>query len=177
MTLSNHTALMENAISELFLSMISYMAKDAGRIQHFTKVHAYSRLIGSLEQLNPHTLFILEAAALMHDIGIREGERLYGRCDGKIQEQVGPDEAKKLLQKLHFLPEDIERICYLIGHHHTYHSIDGADYQILVEADFLVNLQEENSSTETCKNVYQNIFKTKTGKQIMKEMFDMEDFI
>lgn len=173
MHLSNHILPMEQAVSSLFSSMISYMSKDAGRIQHFTKVHAYSRLIGSLEQLDPHTLFILEAAALMHDIGIREGERLYGSCDGRIQEELGPDEAKKLLTDLDFLPEDIERICYLIGHHHTYQSIDGPDYQILVEADFLVNLQEENSPKEVCRNVYEKIFKTENGKRIMQEMFDI----
>lgn len=171
MRLSNTAAPMEQALSSLFAAMISYMEKDAGRIQHFTKVHAYSRLIGSLEQLDPHTLFILEAAALLHDIGIRDGERLYGRCDGKIQEEIGPAEAEKLLSRLNFLPADIERICYLIGHHHTYHSIDGIDYQILIEADFLVNLQEENCSEEECKNVYKNIFKTENGKKIMKNMF------
>ena len=173
MVLSNHTAPMEQTISSLFFKMISYMAGDARRIQHFTKVHAFSRLIGSLEQLDTHTLFILEAAALTHDIGIREGERLYGRCDGPIQEQLGPGEAGRLLKDLKVLPADIDRICYLIEHHHTYHSIDGPDYQILVEADFLVNLQEENSSKEVCKNVYEKIFKTKTGKEIMKEMFSI----
>ena len=171
MVLSNHTTPMEQTIGSLFSAMISYMAGDARRIQHFTKVHAYSRLIGSLEQLDAHTLFILEAAALMHDIGIREGERLYGRCDGSIQEQLGPEEAGKLLKNLNIPPADTERICYLIGHHHTYHSIDGPDYQILVESDFLVNLQEENSSKEVCINVYEKIFKTKTGKKFMKEMF------
>ena len=171
MIISNHTAPMEQTISGLFSAMIAYMAGDARRIQHFTKVHPYSRLIGSLEQLDPHTLFILEAAALMHDIGIREGERLYGRCDGQIQEQLGPKEAGKLLKNLNVPPADVERICYLIGHHHTYHSIDGPDYQILIEADFLVNLQEENSSKESCKNVYEKIFKTTYGKKIIKEMF------
>lgn len=171
MNLSAHTSPMEQTISSLFSAMISYMAGDARRIQHFTKVHAYSRLIGSLEQLDAHTLFILEAAALMHDIGIREGERLYGRCDGSIQEQLGPKEAEKLLKNLNISLADMERICYLIGHHHTYQSIDGPDYQILVEADFLVNLQEENSSKEVCKDVYKKIFKTKTGEKLMKEMF------
>ena len=128
-------------IQQLFYSMITYMAGDPRRIQHFVKVHAYSRLIGSSEELDEHTLLILEAAALMHDIGIREGERLYQRNDGQIQEQLGPAEAAKLLKDLNFPEQDRERICYLIGHHHTYDTIDGMDYQILVEADFLVNLQ------------------------------------
>ena len=59
----------------------------------------------------------------------------------------------------------------MIAHHHTYHNIDGLDYQILVEADFLVNLFEDNLSKEAAVNAYQNIFKTETGKRICKEMF------
>ncbi|MBP3460366.1 MAG: phosphohydrolase [Lachnospiraceae bacterium] len=165
---------METEIINLYNAMISYMSGDPRRIQHFTKVHAYSRLIGLLENMDDHTLFILEAAALMHDIGIREGERLYDRNDGKIQEQLGPGEAEKLLKDLDFAIEDIQRICYLIGHHHTYDPIDGLDYQILVEADFLVNLQEENSSREACENVYKKIFKTESGKKIMCEMYGMD---
>ena len=41
----------------------------------------------------------------------------------------------------------------------------------LVEADFLVNLFEDNLSKEAALNAYQNIFKTATGKRICKEMF------
>lgn len=162
---------MEPSIQKLYEAMIRYFSGDPRRIQHFVKVHAYSRLIGTLEHLDAHALFVLEAAALTHDIGIREGERLYQRNDGKIQEQLGPAEAQKLLEELDFSKEDTERICYLIGHHHTYHTIDGMDYQILVEADFLVNLQEENSSKETCETVYRKIFKTETGKSLLKEIF------
>jgi len=40
-----------------------------------------------------------------------------------------------------------------------------------VEADFLVNLFEDNLSKEAALNAYQNIFKTATGKRICKEMF------
>lgn len=160
-------------IQQLFYSMITYMSGDPRRIQHFVKVHAYSRLIGSSEELDEHTLLILEAAALMHDIGIREGERLYQRNDGQIQEQLGPAEATKLLKDLNFPEQDRERICYLIGHHHTYDTIDGMDYQILVEADFLVNLQEEHSSMETCRTVGQKIFRTETGKRLLTEIYDL----
>ena len=45
--------------------------------------------------------------------------------------------------RLGFAENVIERVCYLIGHHHTYTGIEGRDYQILVEADFLVNLYED----------------------------------
>ena len=32
-----------------------------------------------------------------------------------------------------------DRIAFLISHHHTIDQIDGMDYQILIEADYLVN--------------------------------------
>ena len=35
---------------------------------------------------------------------------------------------------------------YLIGHHHTLESIHGLDYQILIEADYLVNADEASYS-------------------------------
>ena len=65
----------------------------------------------------------------------------------------------------------IERVKYLITHHHTYDAIDGIDYQILVEADFLVNILEDGLAKEAALQAYQNIFKTESGKNICQEMF------
>jgi hypothetical protein len=67
----------------------------------------------------------------------------------------------------------IERICYLVGHHHTYNDIQGMDYQILVEADFLVNLYEDNIPKAGIANAYAKIFKTKTGKDLCEKMFGL----
>lgn len=50
--------------------MIRLYSGDAKRIQHFCKVHSYAKLIAEMEQVDKDTLFILEAAALTHDIGI-----------------------------------------------------------------------------------------------------------
>ena len=66
-----------------------------------------------------------------------------------------------------------ERVQYLIAHHHTYDHIDGMDYQILVEADFLVNIMEDHLSKEAASKAYHNIFKTSCGKMICREMFDI----
>ena len=130
-------------LEKLFLEMISYYSGDPKRIQHFTKVHSYAKLIGEREQLSPEELYILEAAAYTHDIGIKPAEEKYGSSAGKLQEQEGPAVARGMLMRLGFAENVIERVCYLIGHHHTYTGIEGRDYQILVEADFLVNLYED----------------------------------
>lgn len=162
-------------LDDLFMDMIAYYDGDPKRIQHFTKVHSYARLIGIGEELDDASLFILEAAAYTHDIGIRVAEEKYGRCDGKLQEQEGPIIAQKMLSQLGFENYIVERICFLIGHHHTYDNIDGLDYQILVEADFLVNLYEEDAGNRAIDKAYKRIFKTETGKKIFRLMFGYEE--
>jgi hypothetical protein len=49
------------------------------------------------------------------------------------------------------------------------------DYQILVEADFLVNLYEDECSKDAIQKAYQNIFCTKSGKEICRIMFGMNE--
>lgn len=166
---------MEEKLRKLMLAMIAYNSGDAKRIQHFIKVHALAKLIGEEEKLDVETQYVLEAAALTHDIGIRNSEQKYGSCNGKQQELEGPPEAEKLLQKLGFAPEVTERVCWLIAHHHTYNGITGADYQILVEADFLVNLYEDGVGMDAVKTAYARIFKTQAGKNICRTMYGLAE--
>ena len=150
----------------LMAAMIRYDSGDAKRIQHFLKVHALARLIGTEEGLDSDEMVILETAALVHDIGIRLCEKKYGRCSGGLQEKEGPAEARRLLEELGYPPAVIERVAYLVGHHHTYRHIDGRDYQILVEADFLVNFYEDEIGEEGILKAQQQIFRTKTGRAL-----------
>lgn len=160
-------------LNKLHLAMIKLYRGDAKRIQHFCKVHSYAKLIAENENMDKKDLFILEAAALTHDIGIHVCEEKYGNCNGKLQEKEGPAIAEKLLQELGFAEDVSERVQYLIAHHHTYDKIDGMDYQILVEADFLVNIMEDNLSKEAASHAYHTIFKTECGKQICRDMFGL----
>lgn len=167
---------MDIKLFNLYNMMLEYFRGDARRCQHWIKVHSLAKQIAIGEGMEQHMLFILEATAMLHDCGIRPGELKYGKgnAHGHVQEVEGPPEAKKLLEQLEFTAEDIERCCYLIAHHHTYENIQGLDYQVLVEADFLVNLFEHGSSQDTAAHVLKTIFKTATGKHICKMMFDLE---
>ena len=161
-----------NKIEDLALAMIDYNNGDPKRIQHTTKVHAYASMIGKCEKLDEDTLFILESAALVHDIGIRASEKKYGHQNGKLQEQEGPAVARELLTRLGgFTDQQIERICWLVGHHHTYHVCEDLDYQILIEADFLVNLFEDEESPNAIRAVRKNIFRTESGTRILETMY------
>lgn len=163
---------MDLRLSKLVLAMTDYYKGDAKRIQHFVKVHGFAATIGKLEGVEDDVLFILEVAAVVHDIGIRVCERKYGSCNGKLQEQEGPAEAKRLLSSLgDYSDEQIERVCWLVGHHHTYNDIQGADYQILVEADFLVNVLEDEIPRESVEHFRNNVFKTRTGIHMLETMY------
>ena len=165
---------MQSRIDQLLIAMMEHEDKDAKRIQHLLKVHEFVRLIGQMEGLPTNVQETLEAAAVVHDIGIHPAERKYGHCDGPLQEQEGPPLARELLARLGWEEAVIERVSWLVGHHHTYTDINGADYQILVEADFLVNLFEGDHPAETQREVYRRIFKTEGGKRLFRTMFAWE---
>lgn len=158
-------------MNDAAIEMIKYYAGDVKRINHFIKVHGFAKLIGEREQLDKKTMLILETAAYMHDIGIKQSELKYNSSAGQYQELEGPGEAEIILKKLCYDEDVIKRVCYLIGHHHTYSNIDGMDYQILVEADFIVNIFEDN--IDCTKNIRNKIFKTETGKLILDNLYMM----
>lgn len=157
--------------SALIQEMIKYYAGFPKQIQHFMKVYSFSSLIADCENVDETTRFILETAAIVHDIGIKTCQEKYGSCDGKQQEEEGPDIARPLLAKLSYDPPVVDRVCWLIAHHHTYDPIDGIDHQILVEADFLVNLYEDQISDEGIQSACKHIFRTSTGIQLCQTMF------
>lgn len=161
-------------MSSLALEMIKYYNGDKKRINHFIKVHGYAKAIGEAEQLDERTQQILEAAAYTHDIGIKISEEKYGNSSGPYQELEGPPIAEKMLSALGYDKEFIDRVSYIIAHHHTYSNIDGMDYQILVEADFLVNIDEDNMDNKQIKNIRDKIFRTKAGIEILDNLYSTE---
>lgn len=168
-----------NRTARLIEAMTRYDRGDTLRIQHFVKVHDLAMTIGVLEGMSGKALDTLETAAILHDIGIHPAEARYGNCAGPHQEELGPAEAEKLIDQVNELltekigEDEIERVKFLIAHHHTYNGIDSPDWQILVEADFLVNLFEDGEGKEVVANVRERIFRTESGKKILDDMFGL----
>ena len=158
--------------ANLILAMTNYNKGDALRIQHSIKVHDLAATIGTLENLDEHTQFILETAAILHDVGIRKSIEKFGNYTWKSQEEEGPDIAERLMREAgNYTEEEIQRVKFLIAHHHTYENINGPDYQILLEADFLVNLFESKNREKYEAIVKRGLFKTETGKRLLSDMF------
>lgn len=159
----------------VFQKMMEYYAGDPGQIQHFVKVHSFAALIGRQERLDEKTQLILEIAALVHDIGIKPAMEAFGSSAGPLQERLGAPAAQELLEEIGFPQELTARVCYLVSRHHTYTDVDGLDYRILLEADYLVNCYENGFSKEAAAAAIGKVFCTDTGKQLHSTMFGLDE--
>lgn len=144
---------------------------DQKRIEHSLKVYGYACLLGNMEGLSPETFQILELTAILHDIGIHVSEKKFGYSDGHKQELEGPPVARQILEEIGVSAEVVDRVCFIISKHHTFSAIDGIDFQLLVEADFLVNSVEEGVSPEGVEKFIAMNFKTESGKVLINELF------
>jgi uncharacterized protein len=151
--------------------MIRRNRGDQKRIEHSVKVFGYAQLLGRLEGLNPESQFVLELTAILHDIGIHVAEKKLGYSNGQLQELEGPPVAREILDAIQVSAEIVDRVCFIIGQHHTFSAIDGLDFQLLVEADFLVNSVEEEVSLEGVQRFIALNFKTRSGSHLIKELF------
>ena len=160
--------------SELIRCMIGFDAGDPNRIQHFLKVWTFAKVIGEGEQLDEQTQFILETAAIVHDIGIHICEEKYGHTGGRQQEIEGPPIARSMLEIMDYEPDVIERVAWLVGHHHTYTDVKDIDHQILLEADFLVNSFEDQMPEEEIRGFCRKVFRTKTGISLLETQYGIQ---
>ena len=122
-------------VSSILKKMILYYSDDVKRVNHALKVYGFARCIARQEGLNEKEALIVDVASILHDIGIKEAERKHHSSKGKFQEIEGPPVARELLKDVALEPAILERVCYLIGNHHSYQKIDGIDFQILIEAN------------------------------------------
>ena len=158
-------------ISRAVEQMTEFYIGNRRDIAHFLKVWAWARTIAAGEGLSPDLAETAELAAIVHDIAIPLCREKYGSAAGPLQEKEGPALALDFLGKLGCPPEKAGRIAYLVGRHHTYEGVDGIDWQILLEADFLVNAYE-GSKAAAVPGMREKVFRTKTGLAFLDAMSD-----
>jgi len=161
-------------IEQIIRDMILYFDKDVRRINHALKVYSFCSTISALEQLDSKISMIVNLSGILHDIGIKEAERKYNSSAGPYQEKEGPDIARRILDKYSVDSDIIDRVCYIIGNHHSYGKIDGVDFQILVESDFLVNIFEDQMDNSAVNSIQRKYFKTKAGIELLERMYLLE---
>ena len=162
-------------VGEAMKKMIEMSGGSRHDIDHFIKVWTYAKTIGELEGLDEKTQKTLEYAAIVHDIACPALRAEFGSCPGIKQQELGAPMAREFY-KDSGLPQDMtDRIVYLVEHHHTFKDVDGLDYQILLEADFLVNAGEQDKYHRNIEKFRTGIFRTKTGLSLLDSVYGKED--
>lgn len=158
-------------ISQIMEKMIAFSDGNVHDIDHFVRVWNYAKTIAELEGIDPETQYILEAAAITHDIACPLCREKYGNTNGKYQEEEGAPLVKAFLSDSDMSKAQIDRVAFLVGHHHTFKEIDGLDWQILIEADYIANATENGYSEENIRNFMQRIMKTESGIRLARAIF------
>lgn len=151
--------------------MIAFYQGNLHDINHFLKVWAFAKTIGEQTALDTCTQKTLELAAIVHDIACPLCREKYGNTDGKNQERESAPLVEAFFAEAQNSEVDTARISWLVSHHHTYTGVDGMDYQILLEADFLVNAGESGYSKTAIANAGQHIFRTAAGIRLLNSMY------
>lgn len=158
-------------ISQIMEKMIAFSEGNIHDIDHFIRVWTYAKTIGELERLDSETQYVLEVAAIVHDIACPLCREKYGNTNGKHQEAEGVPMTEAFLRDTGMSAEQIERVKCLVGHHHTFTNIDGIDYQILVEADYIANASENGYDARSIEAFMKRVVKTDAGARLLKSVF------
>ncbi len=155
------------SVAQVMERMIACSGGNLHDIDHLIRVWAYAKTIGALEGLDADAQYILEVAAITHDIACPLCRAKYGNTNGRHQEEEGGPMVRAFLSGCGLSAGQIDRVAYLVGHHHTFRGIDGIDYQILIEADYIANASENGYSRENVAGFRHKIMKTASGKRLL----------
>ena len=158
-------------VSQILEKMIAFSEGNIHDIDHLIRVWTYAKTIGELEGLDAGTQYVLEVAAIVHDIACPLCREKYGNTNGKHQEAEGVPMAETFLRETGMSAEQIERVKYLVGHHHTFTNIDGIDYQIRVEADYIANASENGYDAASITQFLNRVVRTDAGGRLLKSVF------
>jgi putative nucleotidyltransferase with HDIG domain len=153
------------------IEMKRYFKQDFKRIGHAANVARYAEQIVKGERGDPAVVL---CAAYLHDIGIHEAERRYKSTAAEHHEEEGPPIAREILKRLGATEDLIEEVCDIIGHHHHPRDEETLNFNILHDADLVVNLEEKQKKApidrEELVTLIERSFQTGGGRQLAESI-------
>ena len=137
------------------------------------------RVLGYAQDIQEHeggVRVVVEAAAILHDIGIPRAREVHGSSAGRYQEVEGPPIARDILTRHDFPQAQIDLVCGIVANHHSDADpqiVETPEFKALWDADWLVNFpgRHREASAEEKAQAIETIFKTDRGKELAREMF------
>ncbi len=157
--------------SDIALLMLKRKDSTLHDVSHFMKVWAFARVICDNEKLPQKTALVIETAALVHDIACPAIRDNNGHSDAGLQQSVGREMAREFLKDTALSEEDKNTVCSLVATHHTYDAPYSIEHQVLIEADYIVNAEEQALSYDKVREFADRYFKTRTGLEILEGIF------
>jgi hypothetical protein len=158
----------EDVAALLVAEMKQVFGEDRRRVRHALSVLDWAERILEREAADP---LVVKAAAILHDIGIREAERKHGSSAARWQEAEGPPMAREILSRVGVDAVRTDHIARIIANHHSARECDTPEFRILWDADHLVNLFEEAdrpAPAEACRRA-ERALKTAAGRSLAAE--------
>jgi len=161
---------MERRLEGVRRAMEAHFGQDVRRIRHALRVTDFAR---QLLEREPGEAELVLATALLHDIGIREAEQKYGSSKGPLQEQEGPPLARAILEPHGYPSAFIDEVCSIIASHHSPGEVDTANFRLVWDADWLVNLPDECNleAQDHAAAQIDRIFLTSTGAGLARDLY------
>lgn len=150
--------------------MIAFYHEDPHDVNHFLKVSGYASALGVMAALPPEQQQTLEVAAIVHDIACPLCREKYGHAAGHLQEQESEALLRPFLAPYGLEMETVERVIELVCHHHTVKPILGLDHCLLLEADFLVNAEENRLSRDAIAAARELFFRSLGGLRLLDRL-------
>lgn len=160
-------------VDRLEWRMLDYYAKkDSSQIAHTLCVREYTRLLAEKENYEKRQVYLLEIAALLHDIGCPCSKEKYGNSLPENQEREGAFIAADWLQdELELSDFEKEWIIQVVGSHHQFRKAQELGFQILFEADMIVNIFEGYYDKSKVQLYYDKMITTWSGRSLFRLLF------
>jgi len=160
-------------IPELISEMEAVFGETSGMIDHTMTVLGHALEISAEEGGDA---LVVRASAILHDIGIPRAREVHGSSSGQYQEIEGPPIAREILTRHGVSPEAVDHICGIVANHHSDRDpeiVGTVEFKILWDADWLVNFpgRHRDKSVAEKETAIEEIFKTKKGKLLARQMF------
>lgn len=163
---------MKELVTKLHKEVIEYFAStDMSQIGHTEAVHNFAQLLGELERYDEKRQAMLEIAALLHDIGCPNAKVKYGNTSPVNQEKEGKPKALEILASYPIDDADKTLIADVVGLHHHHKELQKMGYELLVEADLIVNILEGYYKPEQAAYYFDHLVTSKSGRDLYRNMF------
>ena len=165
---------LEYRVQQAMKRMIDYYAAcDSTQIAHTLCVHEYTRMLAMREGYDERKRGLLEIAALLHDIGCPSAKWKYGDSQPIHQQQEGMCIAADWFASdpSWLDTQEAQWVVDVVGAHHNAVQAEVLGFEVLYEADLIVNLFEGYYPVDYADVYYRKMVRTKSGKQLFRQLF------